>query len=179
MGDQVHKPARMQQCGVNRQRLESLRQQRQQPEMTVKGEEQQRHQQVEKTRDHRTVASPGVKEGGERQPHLHTDDLTGHAHGGKQQLQRQPHRRTDNHLFGQHPDPFPGVKSHLRFRQRAAEQDRRQQRQARAQPGVNRLLAKHRCNVQQRGNAHHNEKIVTDQPVELVERKSEGHQPIT
>ena len=62
---------------------------------------------------------------------------------------------------------------------RAANQNGDQQRQTGTQPGIDRLLTKHRGNVQQRGNAHHNEKIVADQPVELVERKSEGHQPIT
>ena len=81
-----------------------------------------------------THAGMIFSQGGERQPHLHTDDLTGHAHGGKQQLQRQPHRRTDNHLFCQHPDPFPGVKAHLRIGQRAANQNGDQQRQTGTQP---------------------------------------------
>lgn len=64
----------VQRLRLDRQGVEAVRQQRNQPQMAVEAEEQQHRQQVEQARQHRHVrAAAGIEEGGERQAHLHAD----------------------------------------------------------------------------------------------------------
>ncbi|MNE61636.1 hypothetical protein D3C80_1568630 [compost metagenome] len=97
---QCQKTVAVERLGLDRQGMEAVDQQGNQPQMAVKTEEQQHCQQVEQPRQHRGVRpAAGVKEGGERQTHLHADHFAGQAYCREGELHGQPQRHADQDLL--------------------------------------------------------------------------------